>query len=173
MDAATRDRLVERRRMLGLRRRRHEISASFRRVAPVLCAAGVRPVKMMPVQIARVLGSLGSGPGEDEELDLSWAAGFERSTWSSPEQRDTLCRWALSAVAHEHEEVAVIWHPVRAAARVSVAAVRSHTKLLLDEGKGDTIWLVSANGNSWLIQIGYWSSTISYAADASGGPLTA
>jgi hypothetical protein len=164
MDALTRARLAERRHMLNLRRRRAEISASFRRVAPVLCAAGVRCTKLMPIHIERVLGRLASGPGQDEELDLNWIAGSKVSSWSGGRQRDTLCRQALSAVAEADEQVAVIWHPARAGARIGAADLRSHMPVLLEEGKGDTTWLVSASGGAWLIQIGFWSATVSYAA---------
>src|SRR3569623_910390 len=101
MDARTRGRLVERRAMLGLRRRRADVSASFRRGAPMLCAVGVGYAKLMPVHIQRVLGTLASGPGQDEELDLGWIPGAETSRWSTPAERDTLCRWALAAVAGE------------------------------------------------------------------------
>jgi hypothetical protein len=158
-----RQELIERRRLAQLRRARAEISGSFRQVARRLCTAGIRCSKLMPVHIARLLGDKASGPGEDEELDLSWIPGAQLAAWSHPAQRDDLCGRAIRAVAREDESVALVWHPARAGLRMRAADLREQVSILLDEGHGDTTWLVSASGADWLIQIAFWSSTISYA----------
>ena len=154
---------MERRRLLALRRRRSEISGAYRRVAAALCPLGVRTTKLMPVRLEQLLGPLVSGPGQDEELDFSRIPGARTHPWSTAAERDTLCRTALSAVAAPGEAVALIWHPARAGARIGSADFRAHAGLLLDEGRGDTTWIVSASEGPWLIQVGYWSATLSWA----------
>lgn len=165
MDEERRRRLTERRRMAQLRRERAGLSEGFRRVARVLCDAGMRFSKLMPVHHGRMLGHLASGPGADEELDFGWIPGAQTSRWNDEGQRDSLCRRALAAVAGNDEPVAVIWHPARAGIRLKASVLRSHMPLLLDEGRGDATWIVSARGGPWLIQVGFWSATVGYAAN--------
>jgi hypothetical protein len=151
--------------MEQLRRSRSDVSAIFRGVAANLCAGGIRFSKLMPIHNQRVLGPLTAGPGMDEELDFSWIPGAQRVTWSGDAQRDTLFRWALSAVARREEQVAIIWHPALAGVRLAEAAARSEARLLLDAGRGDTIWVAGAKGGAWLIQVAFWSATVSYACN--------
>src|SRR4051812_32710354 len=163
MDDLRRHRLAERKQMLQLRLRRQVESETFRSVAGPLCAAGVRFSKIPPERNRVVLGPLIAGPGQDEELDFGWMPEAQTSLWSSDAQRDTLCRWALAAVAAPDERIAIIWHPVRAGLSLRRQDAATHIALLLDAGRGDTIWIASAAGGAWLIQIGFWSSTVSFA----------
>jgi hypothetical protein len=163
VDEQTRQRLLEKRRMAQARRSRAELSVAFRNVAPVLCGAGHRFSKLMPAANRRLLGALASGPGADEELDFNWIPGAQTSRWSDKGERDLLCCRALRAVAGDDERVAVIWHPAKAGIRLAASALRSQVTLLLDEGGGDTIWIVSGRGGHWIIQVAFWSGTVSYA----------
>lgn len=169
MDAALRAKLVERREMLTLRRRRAELSAGYRGVALPLCRQGVRCAKLMPVHIAAILGGRASGPGEDEELDLSWVPGSVRSHWSSPAERDALCRAALDAVAEDDEQAAVVWHTMRAGARLRAADLEAHVTAFLEEGNGETTWIAGVS-RRWLVQVAFWSGSVSYAPDVPDYP---
>lgn len=163
MDPARRTALAERRRLLDLRRRRTEQSAAFRRVAVPLCAAGVRFSKLVPSRNAALFGPLTAGPGQDEELDFACIADAQIVSWSTSAERDALCRRVLAAVAGEDESVALVWHPVIAGIRLRASALRAHITPLLDQGRGQTTWIASAAGGRWLVQVGFWSRTISYA----------
>lgn len=165
MDPLARARLLERREMLALRRRRASISEGYRRVALPLCRQGVRCPKLMPVQIEAALGGRASGPGQDEELDLGWVPGNVLYFWSSPAERDALCRAALEAVAGDDEKAAIVWHPARAGARLPVGDLKAHVSAFLDEGNGETTWIAGGWGSGWLVQVAFWSSTIAYAPD--------
>jgi hypothetical protein len=163
VDEQTRQKLLDKRQMAQARRGRAELSEAFRRVAPVLCSAGHRVSKLMPAANSRLLGPLASGPGADEELDFGWIPGAQTSRWSDKGERDLLCWRALRAVAGNDEPVAVIWHPAKAGIRLAASALRLQVTLLLDEGGGDTTWIVSGRGGPWLIQVAFWSRAVSYA----------
>lgn len=151
--------LEDRRRLAALRRARAEQATAFRRVSPLLCAAGVRFAKLPPARIARDWGALFAGPGADEELDLSGMSAARLDAWDTREARDALVRAALAQVAPA-DPAALVWHPSRAGLRLPVQALVAHLRPLLDEGAGDTVWIVTGG---WLVQVGWWSRTVARA----------
>jgi hypothetical protein len=162
MDDSLRARLVERRLLAQKRSRRQELSRAFRNVSPALRAAGVRFSRLPPAANDRVLGSLTCGPGQDEELDFSRLPEAFTKPWASSEARDVLCGAALADLVPGEAAVAVVWHPSSSGLRIGAADLISQMAPVLDEGNGDTTWIVSATGGRWLIQIGYWSRTVSW-----------
>jgi hypothetical protein len=170
MDPTRRDALLERRRLEQLRRRRRELSAGYRRVALALCAQGVRASKLMPPRNEAVLGPLAAGPSQDEELDFAWMGNARIAAWETSAERDALCRAALTVLTAPADRIAIIWHPARAGLSIRSADLLAHLPLVLDEGNGDTTWIAAARAGPWLVQIGFWSRTLSWSPSV---PLSA
>jgi hypothetical protein len=62
--------------------------------------------------------------------------------------------------------VAVVWHPYTSGLRIRAADLISQLGPVLDAGNGDAVWIVPVSGDGWLIQVGYWSRTVSWVPDA-------
>jgi hypothetical protein len=161
MDEARRARLVERRRLAQLRIRRAELSATFRHLGRILCERGVRFSKLVPERCREALGTLASGPGEDERLLWGPIRNGVCSPWSSDPHRDSLLRSALAACARDDEAVAVVWHPCRAGLRIRAGDLASQSAAILGE-LHDTVWIVAAAGGPWLIEVAYWDGELCY-----------
>jgi hypothetical protein len=164
MDEARRAPLVEKRRLAQLRARRAAESARFRGVAPALRAAGVRCSKLVPERCRSALGDLTGGPGEDERLLWAPIGNGTCGRWESAAERDSLLREALAACAGAEAKVAVVWHPYEAGLRLRAADLAAHAGAILDAGRGDTIWIVAADGGRWLIEVAYWDREICWTA---------
>lgn len=163
MEEQVRDQLVARRKLNQARRQRQENSISFRRISPGLRSAGVRFSRLPPTASERLTRRLTSGPGEDEEVHFGHLPAAHTQSWSSFAERDALCRAALAAVASVDAKVAVVWHPACSGLRIAVSDLLVHVETVLNEGHGEATWIVSASGERWLIQIGFWSRTLSWA----------
>jgi hypothetical protein len=86
--------------------------------------------------------------------------------WASFDQRDILCRTALIDLAPADRAVAVIWHPYTSGLRIRVADLTWQITSVLDAGNGEATWIVPVAGEAWLIQIGFWSRTVSWVPAA-------
>lgn len=159
MDLERRARLEEKRRLAQLRRRRSEISATFRGLAIPLRRLGVPVSKLMPHRCREALGPLASGPGRDERLLWAPIPGGRCERWASPPHRDSLLRAALDRCARPDEAVAVIWHPFEAGLRIAAADLAAHAPVVLEALHG-TVWIVAAAGGPWLIEIAYWDGEL-------------
>ncbi|HEY0113356.1 MAG TPA: hypothetical protein VGB59_09435 [Allosphingosinicella sp.] len=157
MDEDKRSKLIEKRRLAQVRRERQERSARFRSVGRLLCESGVRFSKLVPERCREALGSLASGPGQDERLLWAPIPNGICERWGSKAERDDLLRRALARCAAKAEtKVAVVWHPFEAGLRLSAGDLALHAGPILDAGDGGTIWIVAADGGSWLIETAYW-----------------
>jgi hypothetical protein len=156
MDEARRARLVETRRLAQLRARRAAESARFRAVAPALRAAGVPCSKLVSERCRSALGDLTRGPGEDERLLWAPIGNGTCRRWESSAERDALLREALARCAAPDSKVAVVWHPYEAGLRLRAADLAALVGAILDAGRGDTIWIVAADGGPWLIEAAFW-----------------
>ena len=164
MDAQRRDALVEKRRLLQLRRRRHEASRTFREIAPGLRAAGVRCAKLMPARFRAILGPVLNAPGQDERLVWEPIPNGICRLWSSPGERDLLVRQALHACVALEEKVAVVYHTAEAGLLISAADLSRHAPSILDD-RPQTIWIVAAAGGPWLIELAYWDREVCYTTN--------
>jgi hypothetical protein len=161
MDPVLRQKLKERREMLLLRLRRHEMSATFREVARQLCAEGVRLSKSMPTANHRSLGRLTAGPGEDEELHFDWMGNASIRHWSTDEEAADLVREALEACTEPKELVTVIWCPFKAGLRLRTRDLANRARSVLD--RDWTTWIVAAEPSRWIVQIGLRSQTVAFS----------
>ena len=166
MDESHRARLLERRRLAQKRNARQEYSATFRAVSPGLRAEGLRCARIPPVASRRLLEPFASTPGEDEEFVFDGIAAETTHAWASFDQRDILCRTALIDLTPADRAVAVIWHPYTSGLRIRVADLTSQISPVLDAGNGGATWIVPVSGEGWLIQIGFWSRTVSWVPAA-------
>jgi hypothetical protein len=160
MEGERRKRLVEKRRLALLRMERAAASATFRGVAPALCARRVRFSKLVPQGCRTALGRLASGPGRDERLLWAPVPNGSCRAWETAEERDQALREALAACAAPDVRAAVVWHPCTAGLRLASADLARHAAPILDAGAGDTIWIVAADGGPWLIEIAYWDREV-------------
>ncbi len=159
MDEDRRTRLTEKRRLAQLRGERAAASATFRRVAPALCARGVRFSKLVPERCREALGPLASGPGRDERLLWAPIPNGVCAGWESESERDELLREALAACTSAAARAAVIWHPFEAGLSLAAADLALHAEPILAES-ADTIWIVAAAGGPWLIEVAYWDREV-------------
>ena len=164
MDAPRRDALIEKRRLLQLRRQRQERSRAFREIAPRLRAAGVRCSKLVPERLAAILGPVLSAPGQDERLLWEPIPDGHCRLWASAGERDLLLRQALHACTAPQERVAVAFHTAQAGLLISAADLSRHAPLILDD-RPDTIWIVAAAGGPWLIELAYWDRELCYTTN--------
>ena len=166
MDESHRAQLLERRRLAQKRNVRQEYSATFRAVSPGLRAQGFRFARLPPVANHRLLEPLASTPGEDEEFVFDGIAAATTHAWASFDQRDILCRTALIGLAPADRAVAIIWHPYTSGLRIRAADLIAQIRPVLDAGNGGATWIVPVSGEGWLIQIGFWSRTVSWVPAA-------
>lgn len=162
MDESHRARLLERRRLAQKRNERQQYSATFRAVSPGLRAEDLRFARLPPVANQRLLEPFASTPGKDEEFVFDGIPAATTHAWLSFDQRDILCRTALIGLAPADRAVAVIWHPYTSGLRIRVTDLTSQITPVLDAGNGGAIWIVPVAGEGWLIQIGFWSRTVSW-----------
>jgi len=165
MDAVRREALIEKRRLLQLRQKRHEMSRIFREIAPSLRAAGVRCAKLMPERLRAILGPVLVAPGEDERIVWAPIPDGVCRRWSSPGERDLLLRQALHACVPPEERVAVAFHTHQAGLFVSAADLSRHAPMILEAAAPETVWIVAAAGAPWLIELSYWDSELCYTAN--------
>jgi len=166
MDESLRARLVERRRLAQKRTERQQYSAAFRAVSPGLFDAGLRFARLPPVANRRLLAPFASVPGQDEEFVLDGMPAASSQAWTSFAERDRLCRTALMDLVTSDAPVAVVWHPYTSGLRIRPADLISQFGPVLDAGNGGAVWIVPISGDEWLIQVGYWSRTVSWVPDA-------
>jgi hypothetical protein len=167
MEETLRERLVERRRLAQRRGERQDYSASFRAVLPGLRSEGLRFSRLSPVASRRLLEPFASTPGEDEEFIFDGMPAATTHGWSSDTERDGLCQTALMELGPAGTTVAVIWHPYTSGLRIRVADLLSHITPVLNAGNGGATWIVPVSGEGWLIQVGFWSRTVSWVPAAS------
>ncbi|MCU0891293.1 MAG: hypothetical protein MUE77_06015 [Sandarakinorhabdus sp.] len=164
MDEIRRARLVERQRMAVKRRERQEYSVSFRAILPRLQAAGLRFSRLPPVANQQLVEQFAFIPIEDEEFTLKGLPAASSFAWSSFAERDGLCRAALMALTPADASLAVIWHPYMSGLRIRTADLISQIGPVLDAGNGQATWIVPVSGEPWLVQIGFWSRTVSWVS---------
>ena len=148
-----RRRILERKReLLKLKLHRGKESRTFRALAPELCALGVRFSRLPPRACVRALGTLVDGPGQDERLLWAEIARGRCQHWSTGDEKNGILRTALKALSSPSDAVAVIWHPVQAGLRIRSGALQQVIGTVFAE-LSETIWLVAANGGTWLIEV--------------------
>ncbi|HZG07625.1 MAG TPA: hypothetical protein VEZ70_01455 [Allosphingosinicella sp.] len=171
MDAGRREELKRRQALMQLRNRRHEVSRDFRAIAPHLCARGIRFAKLMPIACKRALGDLASGPGQDEQLDIASLPNGRTGGWETDEERASLLRAALDACCAPDTAVAVVISPFCAGIRMRAADAAEHEAILWAHC-WRLLWIVAAQGDRWLIQVGgssgVFEPSVSYALDMGG-----
>jgi hypothetical protein len=176
MDAARREELKRRQALLQPRNWRHEVSQDFRAIAPHLCARGVRFAKLMPIACKRALGDLASGPGQDEQLDFAFTPGGRTDRWENDEERASLLRAALHACCAPDTAVAVVISPFCAGIRMRAADAAEHEAILWAHC-WRLLWIVAAQGDRWLIQVGgssgVFEPSVAYALDIGGSDRVA
>ena len=164
IEARQRARLIERRRLLALRRERAAMSATFREIAPLLCEAHVRFAKSMPVANRRSLGRLTEGPGQDGELDFGWMDNGVVDYWMTAAEEARLVRAALAACATPATRVTAIWHPDEAGLRIAAGDLARHVETMLAAAT-EALWIVAAAPDKWIIQAGRWTEAVAYSPD--------
>jgi hypothetical protein len=167
MESDRRVKLEEKRRHLQLRQRRAEEARTFRRVAPALCARGIRFARATPLQGRRALGTLASGPGRDERLIWDGIPGAVCTKWRSAEEGDRLLADALDACTAPDSRVTMIWHPREAGLRMRAADLAACAQLAIDS-IGGAAWIVDAAGGPWLIEISLSDGEICYSRTMPG-----
>lgn len=164
IDARQRARLLERRRLLALRRARAATVATFRDVAPLLCDAGLRFAKSTPAANRRSLGRLTEGPGQDGELDFGWIENAAVDHWTTAAEEARLVRAALAACAGPDTRVTVVWHPAEAGLRIAAGDLARHVETILAAAT-EAVWIVAAAPGDWIIQAGRWTEAVAYCPD--------
>lgn len=145
-----RARVEERRRMLALRLVRQRASATFRTLAPQLCARGVRFRKLMPEQCRQALGPLLSLPAIDDQI-LRDSPAATRLGWQSATELERCIKQALARCGPDHGRVAVIFHTAEAGLRMQAGDLAACADLWMLPP--EHLWIVPAEGAGLLIEI--------------------
>jgi len=150
MDTDNRSRLLERRRLLQLRRARQEQSRTFRNIAETLCGKGLRRFARIPaVECQRIASRFAHLPGQDERF--LWPD-HQRRQWRDEAERDFLLRQALLSCTNLNGSVAVIFHPYQSGLRIGAASLAEFATEILDP-LYEALWITAYQPASWLIEV--------------------
>lgn len=112
---------------------------------------GLTATRISPLQVVAGLGTLTSGPGQDERLDWSYVPGHTRRVWTDVAIRSALLREALDAVCpSSQQKLLVVFHPSYAGIRSRAEDVAKAADLILDANP--EVWICAAEGADWLIE---------------------